>query len=129
MGNPTNVPQIPLIINKGETFEQTFGMYQGVLVNGVVTQGPALPLTGYTAHMQIRKSATDPVVIVDLSTAAGAISIDAPNGKISLTISAAVTLAIPNKGAVYYALETTDMNGRVKRQFEGPVYLTEDPVH
>lgn len=127
MADKTNVPNIPLIINKGETFEYTYTLYHGVLKKGEIVAGDPVDLTGATAVMQIRPTATDSTLILELTTENGRITIDPLVGKINLTIADTDTEAITQVEEVYYGLETLQSGVR-KRRFEGSVYLTEDPV-
>ena len=57
--------------------------------------GPALPLAGYSARMQVRKRVTDPVPVLDLSTETGGITIDAEAGVIAISLPPDQTKALP----------------------------------
>ena len=57
-------------------------------------------LTGYGAGFAIRSAPGDPVAHAEL-TDAGGIVIDAPNGKLSITLTAAQTAALAFSRAVY----------------------------
>jgi len=54
--------------------------------------GSVQNLTGCAAHMQIRAFPLSPVAIVDLSTAAGTMTINGPLGQINWTVPGATTL-------------------------------------
>lgn len=81
--------QVNLSVDQGSDFVQVFT----VQANGSVKD-----LTGYTAHMQVRKTIGSPVVILDLSTTAGTIAIDGGNGIVTVTISNELTTAIKISG-------------------------------
>ena len=121
----TNVPVIPLVINKGETFTHTFGLYYGIERRGEIIKGLPIDLTGTTAEMQIRPTLGSDTIILELTTANDRLSVDGPEGKIHLTIEYIDTESITQIGEAYYSLETTQDSVR-KRRFEGPVYFTEE---
>lgn len=75
-----------LLIDEGSTFNQTFTLTDPVT-------GLPIPLTGYTAKAQIRKSFQDPTLLVALG-----INIDAAGGAITVSATAADTsnFAYPN---------------------------------
>ncbi|NIT54921.1 MAG: hypothetical protein GWN00_01335 [Aliifodinibius sp.] len=123
----TNVPRIPLVINKGENLNLTFTLSEGKEIRGKIVAGDPIPLTGAIAVMQIRPDADSPDVLLELSTANGRIVIDEPNGAINLVVDYPTMEAITYVGTAYYGLETTIGSIR-KRRFEGPIYFTEDPV-
>lgn len=79
-----------------------------------------VPLTGYTARMQIRPSAASSEVILELSTDNGRIVLS-PAGVIKIDLSPADTSAL--KTGVY-DLEMTDGNGRVTRLIEGKITVS-----
>lgn len=61
--------------------------------------GNPKPLTGYTAKMHFRERVTSPIV-KELATGAG-ITIDEPNGKITVVMTGAETAALGNLKGVY----------------------------
>ena len=79
-----------------------------------------VPLTGYTARMQVRPSVTSAEVILELSTANGRITLGA-GGIIQLDLTPAETSALK---AGVYDLELTDISGRVTRLIEGKVTVS-----
>lgn len=120
------VPNITLYLNKGETYEKTFYLKEGVERRGEVVAGDPIPLTGCTARMQIRPTITSDTIIVDLTTENGRITIDEPNGGIFLLVDDTTTTAITQKEEAKYDLETICPGGIVKRRFEGTVVISEE---
>ena len=87
--------------------------------------GVAVNLTGYSAKMQIRQSASSTDVLLELSTANSRISITALTGTITLIFSAAVTAAIDwSRGR--YDLELTSSDGTVTRLIEGQISVSKE---
>lgn len=77
-------------------------------------------LTGYTARMQIRPDIDSNVVLLELSTANGKISIDGPAGQIKPALTDVETAAITWTSGVY-DLELIAPGGDVQRLLKGPV--------
>lgn len=77
-------------------------------------------LTGFTARMQVRKhkSVSSEPPLATLTTENGKISIDGPNGAVSLALSDTDTDAIP-AGRWHYDLELKSSGGIVTRLLEG----------
>ena len=84
---------IDLIISKGATFRKRF-TYQDN------TRTP-IPLTDFTARMQIRESHSDADFIAELTTGNGGIVITPAAGQLDLFLSDTVTSAITEMGGVY----------------------------
>ena len=78
-------------------------------------------LTGFTAKMQIRTIVTSPIVLVELSTSNGRITITPETGTIELYMDDATTQALSFDTAVY-SLELTSPANFVTRLIEG--YIT-----
>ena len=57
--------------------------------------GNPMNLAGYTARMQVRETFASKVKVFDLTTENGLITLDPPNGLVSLRIPAAVSAAVP----------------------------------
>jgi hypothetical protein len=74
-------------------------------------------LTGFSAKMQVRKNTGSPVII-ELSTTNGRITIDAANGKITLSLSATDTAALAS-GMYKYDLDLTSPSSFVIRFVQG----------
>lgn len=82
--------------------------------------GNPINLTGYTAKLQIRKSANAPEAVVTLDSSNGTIELGGAAGTIVLNMSAAVTDAITLSNGVY-DLELTSPTGFVTRLLFGSV--------
>lgn len=78
---------------------------QGATYNLVVVykddSGDPIDLTGFSAFMQLRESYQSSVADLTLSTANGGISIDGPNGEITITATATQTTALLSDFYVY----------------------------
>jgi hypothetical protein len=79
---------------------------------GVVEYNTPVPLTGYTAQMQIRETLESTTVLHELSTGGNGIVINTNDSTIFVTIPAAVTRAFTFDSAVY-SLELTNSSGVV----------------
>ncbi len=79
-------------------------------------------LTGYTARMQFRTAYSSSTVILDATTANGKLTIDVPNSKCSIVLSAADTASL-----LYYAyvydIELVDSLNVPKRMVQGTVTI------
>lgn len=75
-------------------------------------------ITGYSVSMQARRSYDHPDKIVDLSTPSGGITIDGPNGKITIKLTSAQTGALRVFQGVYDIL-ITDTAGEKSRLLMG----------
>lgn len=75
-------------------------------------------LTGYSARMQVRASVSDSSTLISLSSPSSGITIDGPNGEITVTISAATMASVP-AGTWVYDLEIESGGGVVTRLIEG----------
>ena len=104
-------------IQQGATFTKTFAWKESA--------GVPMNLTGYSAKMQVRKSASSPDVIVELSTVNGAISLGGALGTIAMALTATQTAAITAKAGVY-DLEMTAPNGTVTRFLAGMVEISKE---
>lgn len=87
--------------------------------------GTAVNLTGYSAKMQIRKSASSADVLLELSTQNGKLTITANTGTITMVFSAATTAAI-NWSHGKYDLELTSGSGVVTRLIEGDITVSRE---
>jgi len=85
--------------------------------------GAAINLTGYTARMQVRQSVTSSVVLLELTTTAGTITITPLTGTIVLSFPAATTAAITWRHGKY-DLEMVASNGVVTRLIEGQIDIS-----
>lgn len=82
-------------------------------------------LTGYTARMQIRKSATSSAALLELTTENSRITLGGVAGTITLTLTAADTAAITWTSGVY-DLELVDSGGGVRRLIQGAVRVSRE---
>ena len=99
--------------------------YGAYTSGGIVSWNTPIPLTGYTALMQIRETVESTVVLAELSTANSRIIIDPINFTIQIKLSAAVTSAFTFDAAVY-SMELTDNQGTVYPFLSGSVSLTKE---
>lgn len=104
--------QYPLCIFQGTTYEQTVEWIDDE------TKEP-IPLTGYTARLQIRDApgATDPLVSL---TESSGIVIDGPAGLLTFTISDTLTAALPVETGLVYQL-WIEKDGKITNFMYGPV--------
>lgn len=102
-----------LIVEAGATYTRVFTWSTGT---------PATPvnLTGYTAHAQLRDS--HGVLLVDLTVGAG-LTLGGSAGTITLTMTPAQTLLIPQLGGSW-DLKLTAGDGTVTRLLQGLVQLS-----
>lgn len=103
-----------LLIEQGATFIQEF-----VWKN---SDGTPVDITGSSARMKIRKFKTDEV-LVSLTSPSGGITLDAPNGRITITISATDTSLLPVCEA-RYDLEIENQSAFVTRLLQGDVSIS-----
>jgi hypothetical protein len=103
-----------LIVNQGETFQRTFTYKSG---------GSLVDLSTHTGRMQIRNSYAATSALVDLTSAAGDITLDAA-GKIVITIASSVTTALTAPDTGVYDLEIITSAGAVTRLVQGNVSIT-----
>ena len=80
--------------------------------------GNYVDVTGYTAAMDVKNSATSVSSIIELSSSNGRITVGTTNGKFTLNLSAATTTALA-AGQYVYDLEVTSPGGVVTRLLEG----------
>jgi hypothetical protein len=84
-----------------------------------------IPLTSYTARMQIRASVSSPDILLELSTANGLISISPSEGKVTLTAGPTVTSVITWRRGKY-DLELTSPTGVVTRLLYGDITVSQE---
>jgi hypothetical protein len=85
------------------------------------SNGAVVPLTGYTARMQVRQFKDSSTVLLEATTANGKLVITPAAGKITLTVSATELNAITFDVGVY-DLEIESSSGLVTRLIEGTVF-------
>ncbi|MGH8709754.1 MAG: hypothetical protein ACREVA_00270 [Burkholderiales bacterium] len=83
--------------------------------------GTIINLTGYTAYCQGREQIDSAVLLFDLKTSNGSITIDGPAGKVTLLFTAAMTDAVNRPGL--YDLFLVQPGGCPIKILEGPVLL------
>lgn len=99
-----------IIADQGATFTYGFVKKDG--------ERRVVPLTGYTARMQIRETTTSPSTLLSLTTENGYIEIDPPQGAVIIRVPATVMEGLyPNK--YVYDLEIIDSDGIVERLVMG----------
>jgi hypothetical protein len=106
-----------LEIEQGETFNPvlTWTDSTGALVN----------VTGYTARMQIRRSADATAALLELTTANGRITLGGVAGTITFSVSATDTAALPS-GIFRYDLELVSSGGVVTKLLKGDVVVSQE---
>jgi hypothetical protein len=80
--------------------------------------GTYVDVTGYTAAMDVKNSASSETTIVVLSSDNGRITVGTTDGKFTLNLSAATTTGLA-AGQYVYDLEVTSPGGVVTRLLEG----------
>lgn len=107
--------QVELEIEQGATFSRTISYLQA--------NGDPRDLSGYTAQMQIRTS--DDTLVVELNTENGGITIDGPEGRITMFMDADQTAGLPAVTGVYdLEITSPDATPVVTRLLEGTVEIT-----
>lgn len=99
--------------------------YGAYTSGGIVEYNTPIPITGYTAQMQIRETLESTTIIHELTTANNGIIIDPVNFTISMNISAAVTGTFDFDAAVY-SMELTDNQGSVIPFLTGSISLVKE---
>jgi hypothetical protein len=99
--------------------------YGAYTSGGILSWNTPIPLTGYTAQMQIRETLESTTVLAELSTSNGRIIIDPINFTISMKLSAALTGTFDFDASVY-SMELTDNQGTVYPFLSGSISLTKE---
>ena len=86
------------------------------------SNGVPVNLTGYSARMQIRPQVNSETVIVELTSENGRIDIDAPSGKLTLSLDAETTAGICQSTGVY-DIELESLDGTVTAILAGSVKI------
>lgn len=102
-----------ITIEQGATFD--------LVVEWQDPDGDPIDLTGYSAAMQVRRTFSD-VALISLSSGSG-ITIDAVNGKLTITVSRTVTASLPAPIRGVYDIEVST-GGITYRLVEGSVMIT-----
>ena len=101
-------------IKQGSTFRKPFQWIAG---------GSPVDMTGWTARMQIRPEVDSEIVIAELTTEDGGITIEPLEGKFNLYLSDVETSAFSFEDAVY-DIELVDQSGDVHRNIGGKIKLS-----
>ena len=99
--------------------------YGAYTSGGIIEYNMPIPITGYSAQMQIRETLESTTVLHEMTTANNGIVIDPINYTISLNISAAVTGTFDFDAAVY-SCELTDNQGNVIPFLSGNISLVKE---
>jgi hypothetical protein len=99
--------------------------YAAYTGSGILSWNMPVPLTGYTAQMQIRETLESPTVIAELTTANGRIVIDSTNSVISINLPATLTATFNFDSAVY-SMELTDSQSNVFQFVNGSISLVKE---
>jgi hypothetical protein len=99
--------------------------YAAYTSGGILSWNTPIPLTGYTALMQIRETLESPTVIAELSTANNRIMIDPINYTITMSLPPAVTATFDFDAAVY-SMELTDNQNNVFQFLNGSISLVRE---
>lgn len=84
--------------------------------------GVEIPLAGYTARMQVRKTVEDDDVVIELTTTNSRITLGPGDGEILLEIEAAASASLPASAfdrRWHYDLEMIPAGGQVRRLMMG----------
>lgn len=84
-------------------------------------EGDPVDLTGRTAKMQVRSSYRSDVVLLELSTENGGITLGGTAGTVDRLITAAQTSALPARGCVYDLELYSPGGGDTDRFLEGSI--------
>lgn len=106
----------PLLIDQGATWTAQ--------VAWKASTGAAVPLTGYTARMQLRTSHQATTTVLDLSTSTGELVIDESGGTVTATVAPAVTAALEAPSQGVWDLVLTSPSGVVTRLLQGRYQIT-----
>jgi hypothetical protein len=106
-----------------------FTIEQGTTLSQIfvwkTSDGVVIPLTGYSARMQVRASIASPDVLLELTTTNGLIIITPNDGKIELRCTPSVTSAITwSRGK--YDLELVSPAGVVTRLLYGNISVSKE---
>jgi hypothetical protein len=99
--------------------------YAAYTSGGILSWNMPVPLTGYTALMQIRETLESTTVIAELSSANGRIVIDPINYTISIKLPATLTATFDFDSAVY-SMELTDNQSNVFQFINGSISLVKE---
>ena len=111
----------------------SFSLEQGVTLSRLIqwldSTGTPIPLTGYTARMQIRSTIESDTVILSITSTYsenGVLTIAEATGKILIYIPASVTATFTSHRMVYDLEIVNTDTGEVIRLLEGKIKLSEE---
>lgn len=107
--------QLDLVIEQGATFTLEIALIDDT--------SAAIDLSGYTARMSIKRSASDALDLLELTTANNRIIITGATGLVTLVLTAAETTALEYARGVY-DLELISATGVVMRVCEGSITVS-----
>lgn len=108
--------KVPLKIDQGATFRKSVTWKAGTPVTPV-------DLTGCIARMHVRSEVKSPIVLLDLTTVNGGITLGGAAGTVEIYLSDEQTTAITWTTGVY-DLEVEFSNGEVRRLLYGSVTVS-----
>jgi hypothetical protein len=109
-----------ILCEQGTSFTRVIALEQPNDIDPTIYE--PYELTDHTARMQVRRTVESTSSIISLTTENGRISLDGPNGLITLILGAADTSALTSSGV--YDLEIIDINGLVSRVIQGTFTLS-----
>jgi hypothetical protein len=109
-----------IVCEQGTTFSRRFEMQYPDPDDPTVYH--VLDLSGYTARMQVRRTVESSTAMISLTTANGGISIDGPNGAVTVAMTAVQTAALTSSGV--YDIELINGSGIVSRMVQGNFTLS-----
>jgi len=104
-----------LLLEQGATFSRS--------ITWKDEDGAPINITGYSARLQVRKDASSPTTVLEMTTTNGRISITGPSGILNLTVAASDTEDLP-PGSYLYDLELESPGGVVTRLLEGSLSIS-----
>ncbi len=95
-------------------------LYQGKTINFEIIWGGSSPInvTGFTAKMQARESASATTIAAEFSTSNGRIAVGTTNGKFTISMTAADSAALKAFVGIY-DFEITNPSGNVYQVMSG----------
>lgn len=87
--------------------------------------GDPIPLTGFTARMQVRANVASNTVLLELTTENERLVIDENDGRVTIALDAETTAAVNWRRGVY-DLELVSPGGSVTRLVEGAITVSKE---
>lgn len=120
--NKMSADTLDLTIDQGSTWTHAFIVNQPAPIGTPVESLVPADLTGYTARMQVRKHVESPLVLLELTTSNGRITITPLTGRIDLVVASTTTAGLNFTTAVY-DIEIVSSGGIVTRLARGKITL------